>query len=125
MKSLMPGTNFMMDMGMTTIKKTSCMTSEDIVKIIKACKKTDISEITIGDVHMVFGVKQSKVLSSPLDDGTVKPFEQSPMTEEERTVERETEFELEQQEELQQLAISDPLEYEKRLSSGELIGEES
>jgi len=104
-------------------KKIDCMSSEDVVKIIKACKKAGISEFKFGELQLVFGEKQSKVSSKPLDDGKAEPFEQNPTTEEERKAERETEIELEEQEELQSLAISDPLEFEKRLSSGELIGE--
>lgn len=108
-----------------TLDKKELVNYQEVCSIIKACKNSGVSELRLGELHLVFGQRQSKVKPRPLENGKVQPVEQNLITPEERIAERETEIELEEQEELQQLAISNPLEYERRLGEGSLEDENS
>lgn len=86
----------------TTSKTTMTSVSRDLVAIIKACHDASVSEITMGDIHIIFnGAKSPEYLTdvakSPNNGSRSVPSE--PVTS--------------QEDELERLILSDPSAYEE------------
>jgi len=100
------------------------LTAKELCEIILACKEAHVTELKIGDIHIVFSAKpivaDNTPVPKPLETEQaenftpikVDEFSTNPKVEDEKT-------------EIEELQISDPVRYEEMLGRGELIDDES
>lgn len=93
------------------------LSCKDIVDIIKCASEHGVSDISFGDLHVRYQARSSEKYETPLGEGrqpTIKEVE-----EQEQVAHFEVEKEL-KDEELANLAISDPVQFESLMASGDL-----
>lgn len=97
--------------------------SKDICNIIRVCSKSHVSRIKMGDLEIEFrgsGIEKQVPVTIAEATNCEKPqnLEASYATVEEEVIEQEG-VKL-REEQLLQMAIEDPVEYEKLIASGDL-----
>jgi hypothetical protein len=96
------------------------LTASEICKIIKSGKECGVSTVVVRDtyVRIEFGVAAQAPEPTPTaQPSKVEIEEQLPLSDIQYSRDSK---ELEEEDELAELAIEDPVEYERRLAAGEL-----
>jgi len=102
--------------------ETKVRDSLDIVKIIKACRKNGVKELSIGDVKLVFSDSKAIEHKKPAGDTEISPVSPGLAQEVEQEAIKEAEVRL-KNEEITNMLIENPFEMEQLIASGELVDE--
>ncbi len=89
---------------------TTTMKPSDLIKLIEVCSKSEVSELTLGDLKVTFGKKNEQIGPNYLTDHAYSPtMVQSPIN-----------FQLDSEEDrLAALQLTDPVAYEEALVANE------
>jgi hypothetical protein len=103
----------------------SLLKSEDVIKIIRECSTTGVSEITYGELHVKFGatVVKTQLFHTVGSEESPLPTPEDETSAAAKQIEAESieidEIETRSQQ-IAELILSDPFEFEKQIASGEL-----
>lgn len=97
-------------------------TVKDICRLIVACKENGVTELQFGSLRLFFGKAPASAIEE-ITPQAVIPREDLRAQGPEQTVSPELAAELRDQEDVELMVVEDPLEFERRIASGELIDE--
>ena len=117
---------------MTAKKKTSrtsvpvkSFTAEEICAIIKQCGESDVLKLSLGDFHVEFERKASALLDTPEQASQVFPVISQEQSNEIQDLANIKERSDDASEEIANLLLTNPVEYEDSLMRGDLEDAES
>lgn len=108
---------------MNSLTAGTILTASEICQIIVACKENGVVRLKVGDLKVVFGSKpidlENSASEQPKPGETVSDTaDLVPIHISENQIDKDLEKE---RDDIADLLISDPLEYERALAAGELV----